>query len=191
MAITASNIYNVCTGRMYVAEMNTYMKDANATGEFEPTSRIKLLEDTNEDGKMDKSSVFVDSLVLPRTILAVGDQLMVTVTNVQHIWAYRDTNGDGRPDVRSILVRDLNQPFGVAFAGQWLYVANTDAVVRFAFTPGDTVIAAPPHRVADLPAGGYNNHWTRNLLVSPDGRSLYITVGSATNGSSSSPTSER
>src|SRR5687768_16208792 len=56
-------------GRMYVAEMNTYMKDANATGEFEPTSRIKLLEDTDGDGKMDKMSVFIDSLVLPRVIL--------------------------------------------------------------------------------------------------------------------------
>src|SRR4249920_3735808 len=63
-------------GKMYVVEMNTFMKDANATGEYEPTSRIKLLEDTNGDGKMDKSTVFVDSLVLPRTILAVGHQLL-------------------------------------------------------------------------------------------------------------------
>ena len=59
-------------GRMYVAEMNTYMKDASASGEFEPTSRIKLLEDTDGDGKMDKSTVFVDSLVLPRTILRLA-----------------------------------------------------------------------------------------------------------------------
>ena len=72
-------------GRMYVAEMNTYMKDASADGEYEPTSRIKLLEDTDGDGKMDKSTVFIDSLVLPRAILPVGDQLLVRNTNIQHI----------------------------------------------------------------------------------------------------------
>jgi mono/diheme cytochrome c family protein len=93
-------------GRMYVAEMNTYMKDANATGEFEPTSRIKLLEDLDGDGKMDKSTVFIDSLVLPRTILAVGDQLLVTVTNIQHIWSYRDTNGDGKADEKKIVFKN-------------------------------------------------------------------------------------
>jgi mono/diheme cytochrome c family protein len=93
-------------GRMYVAEMNTYMKDANATGEFEPTSRIKLLEDLNGDGKMDKATVFIDSLVLPRTILAVGNQLLVTVTNVQHIWSYTDTNGDGKADEKKIVFKN-------------------------------------------------------------------------------------
>lgn len=93
-------------GRMYVAEMNTYMKDANATGEFEPQSRIKLLEDTDGDGKMDKSTIFIDSLVLPRTILAVGDRLLVGVTNVQHIWSYRDTNGDGKADEKKIVFRN-------------------------------------------------------------------------------------
>src|SRR5205085_11606010 len=85
-------------GRMYVAEMNTFMKDAKGTGEYEPLSRIKLLEDTDWDGKMDKSTIFIDSLVLPRTILAIGDQLLVGITNAQHIWSYRDTNGDGKAD---------------------------------------------------------------------------------------------
>lgn len=93
-------------GRMYVAEMNTYMKDAGATGEFEPTSRIKLLEDTDWDGKMDKSTVFVDSLILPRVILPAGDQLLVGVTNIQHIWSYRDTNGDGKADEKKMVFRN-------------------------------------------------------------------------------------
>lgn len=90
-------------GRLYVAEMNTYMQNADATGEYAPTSRIKRLEDTDGDGKMDKSTVFIDSLVLPRTILPVGDQLLVTITNVQHIWSYRDTNGDGKADEKKIV----------------------------------------------------------------------------------------
>jgi mono/diheme cytochrome c family protein len=117
-------------GRMYVAEMNTYMKDAGATGEFEPTSRIKLLEDTNGDGKMDKATIFIDSLVLPRTILPVGDGLLVGITNVQHIWRYRDTNGDGKADEKKIVfennvldVRNLEHQNGgwVWNMDNWIY----------------------------------------------------------------------
>ncbi|WP_020607719.1 DUF7133 domain-containing protein [Spirosoma spitsbergense] len=93
-------------GRLYVAEMNTYMKDANATGEYAPTSRIKRLEDTDGDGRMDKSTIFIDSLVLPRVMLPVGDELLVGITNVQHIWSYRDTNGDGKADEKKIVFRN-------------------------------------------------------------------------------------
>jgi mono/diheme cytochrome c family protein len=92
--------------RLYVVEMNTYMKDASATGEYAPTSRIKRLEDTDGDGKMDKSTIFIDSLVLPRTILPVGDQLLMGITNVQHIWSYRDTNGDGKADEKKIVFKN-------------------------------------------------------------------------------------
>lgn len=93
-------------GRMYVVEMNSFMKDAIATGEYEPISRIKLLQDVDGDGKMDNATIFVDSLVLPRTILAVGDQLLVGITNVQHIWSYRDTNNDGKADEKKIVFRN-------------------------------------------------------------------------------------
>ncbi|QCR22247.1 c-type cytochrome [Pontibacter sp. SGAir0037] len=93
-------------GRMYVAEMNTYMKDAEGTGQFEKTSRIKLLEDTNGDGRMDKATIFADSLLLPRVVLPVGDQVLVQETNVQHIWSYRDTNGDGKADEKKIVFRN-------------------------------------------------------------------------------------
>ncbi len=93
-------------GRMYVAEMNTYMKTANADGEFEPTSRIMLLTDEDGDGKMDKSTIFADSLLLPRAILCVGDQLLVQETNRQHILSFRDTNGDGKADEKKIVFRN-------------------------------------------------------------------------------------
>src|SRR6476469_1752962 len=93
-------------GRMYVAEMNTFMKDAAATGEYERTSRIKLLEDTDGDGKMDKATVFIDSLLLPRTILPVGDRLLVGITNDQNIWSYKDTNGDGKADEKKLVFKN-------------------------------------------------------------------------------------
>ncbi len=93
-------------GAMYVVQMNTYMKDANATEEYEPTSRIMRLEDTDSDGRMDKVSVFIDSLVLPRTVLPVGDEVLVTVTNQQHVWSYKDTNGDGMADEKKIVFKN-------------------------------------------------------------------------------------
>jgi len=86
--------------RMYVAEMLTYMQDADATGEQQPISRISLLEDTDNDGKMDKSTVFIDKLLLPRMIQCVNHELLVNETNTIAIWAYKDTDGDGKADTK-------------------------------------------------------------------------------------------
>ncbi|AXY78574.1 cytochrome C [Paraflavitalea soli] len=84
--------------KMYVAEMLTYMLDADAKGEQVNVSRISLLEDTNNDGKMDKSTIFIDSLLLPRMILCVNHELLVNETNTITINAYKDTDGDGKAD---------------------------------------------------------------------------------------------
>ncbi|MBI1250506.1 MAG: sorbosone dehydrogenase family protein [Alphaproteobacteria bacterium] len=95
----------------------------------------------------------------------------------------RDADGDGVVEMQKTLIgQGLNQPYGMAQVGSWLYVANTNALVRYPFTPGQTEIAAAPEKVLDLPyrAEG-NGHWTRNLIVSPDGAKLYVAVGSASN----------
>src|SRR5688572_7418199 len=93
--------------KMYVAEMLTYMQDADATGEQMKVSRISLLEDTDNDGRMDKSSVFIDSLLLPRMIQCVDHELLVNETNTITINAYKDTNGDGKADQkRTVFKRD-------------------------------------------------------------------------------------
>lgn len=89
--------------RMYVAQMETYMQDVNATGEQEPISRVMLLEDSDNDGKMDKSSVFIDKLRLPRMLLCVGKELLVNETNTYNIYAYKDSNGDGAADQKRIV----------------------------------------------------------------------------------------
>ena len=90
-------------GRMFVAEMNTYMQDVNGTGEMEPVCSIKRLEDTDGDGKMDKAVVFIDSLVLPRMILPLDDRLLVAETFNNSIFSYRDSDGDGVADEKEIV----------------------------------------------------------------------------------------
>jgi glucose/arabinose dehydrogenase len=75
----------------------------------------------------------------------------------------------------------LNSSFGMALVGNQLYVANTDAIVRFPYTPGQTRITEPGVLVTQLPADPINHHWTKNLLASPDGSKLYVTVGSNSN----------
>jgi glucose/arabinose dehydrogenase len=101
--------------------------------------------------------------------------------NANRITLLRDANGDGKPDLRRVFLEGLNQPFGMLLLGNDLYVANTNALVRFPYEPGQTRIEAPAEKVIDLPAGGYNNHWTRNVIASRDGQKLYVSVGSATN----------
>ncbi|AVJ31166.1 PQQ-dependent sugar dehydrogenase [Achromobacter spanius] len=100
--------------------------------------------------------------------------------SANRITLLRDANHDGVAETRTILLQDLNSPFGMALVGDHLYVANADAVVRFPFTPGQTHITAPAEKVTDLPAG-LNHHWTKNLIASPDGSRLYVSVGSNSN----------
>jgi glucose/arabinose dehydrogenase len=90
----------------------------------------------------------------------------------------RDGDGDGVAETRTIFLAGLTSPFGIALVGNDLYVANTDAVLRFPYRAGATRIAARGERVAALPAGEPNRHWTKGLVASPDGRRLYVSVGS-------------
>jgi glucose/arabinose dehydrogenase len=103
------------------------------------------------------------------------------VPSANRITLLRDADGDGVAETRSVLLEGLNSPFGMALVGDWLYVANTDAVVRFRYHAGDTRITAPGEPVTELPAGPRNHHWTKTIIASPDGQRLYATVGSNSN----------
>ena len=92
----------------------------------------------------------------------------------------RDADGDGMAETKTPLLTGLYSPFGMAFANGELYVANADAVVAFPFQPGQTAITAPPRRVTALPSG-YNHHWTKSMVASPDGKFLFVGVGSNSN----------
>jgi glucose/arabinose dehydrogenase len=93
----------------------------------------------------------------------------------------RDADGDGVPELRTVLVDGLHSPYGVVWAQGNLYVANTDAVMVFPFTPGQTRITAPGEKLADLPAGPIDHHWTKAMILSADGTKLYVGVGSNSN----------
>lgn len=103
------------------------------------------------------------------------------VPSANRITLLRDSDGDGVLDLRSVLLDELNSPFGMALVDNYLYVANSDAVLRFPYTPGETRINSAGTKVTDLPAGTINHHWTKNLIASQDGRKLYVTVGSNSN----------
>lgn len=99
--------------------------------------------------------------------------------SADRITLLRDANGDGVAETRTTFLTGLHSPYGMALIGGWLYVGDTDALVRVPYTPGATRITARPELVVKLPGGG--NHWARNILAAPDGKTLFVAVGSSTN----------
>jgi glucose/arabinose dehydrogenase len=102
-------------------------------------------------------------------------------SSADRITLFRDTTADGVPDVRTLFVRGLDQPFGMLIIGDKFYVANTDALLVFPYKAGQTSLSGKGKKILDLPKGGYNNHWTRNITASADGSKIYISIGSASN----------
>jgi len=103
------------------------------------------------------------------------------VPSPNRIILLRDADGDGAAETRSVFLEGLNSPFGMALIGDTLYVADTDALLRFDYQEGATTIEGAATKVADLPAGPRNYHWTKSLVASPDGSRLYVGVGSNSN----------
>jgi glucose/arabinose dehydrogenase len=93
----------------------------------------------------------------------------------------RDTDGDGKPELKTVFIDHLHSPYGVALVGDTLYVANTDAILAFHYTPGATHIAGAGTMLTDLPAGPIDHHWTKALVANRDGSKLYVGVGSNSN----------
>ncbi|RYF94196.1 MAG: sorbosone dehydrogenase family protein [Caulobacteraceae bacterium] len=135
-----------------------------------------LVAETNappkpEDGKGIKGAVM-------KAVMANAGAAAPTANRISLL---RDADGDGVAETKTAFLTGLNSPFGMALVGNTFYVANSDAVVSFPYTPGATAITAPATRVTDLPAGPINHHWTKNIVASPDGTKLYATVGSNSN----------
>lgn len=103
------------------------------------------------------------------------------VPSANRITLLRDQDGDGQAELRTTFLQGLNSPFGMTLIGHNFYVADTDAVLRFPYHDGDTQITEPALKITDLPAGTINHHWTKNIIASPDGKHLYVSVGSNSN----------
>lgn len=113
-----------------------------------------------------------------------GDLFVVesnTKGSADRITIFQDANQDGDYETREIFLEDLNQPFGMLILNNTFYVANTDGLYRFPYQNGQKRIEEAGQKIQDLPAGGYNNHWTRNLIANANGTKIYVSVGSASN----------
>jgi glucose/arabinose dehydrogenase len=128
-------------------------------------------------------SLFADELENPRMIhvLPNGDVLVMESLRQQadsRVILFRDTEKSGKPTLRRVFARRLNLAFGMALVGNRLYVGNTDSIVGFPYSNGDTQIKHQPEKILDLPNGG---HYTRNVIADAKGQKIYVSVGSATN----------
>src|SRR5262249_6726999 len=99
------------------------------------------------------------------------------------IYIFRGVDPNGRPKERFTFASGLSQPFGMAFAHGYFYVADTDAVLRFPYRDGQTKAETKPDKIIALTEGGYRQHWTRDIAFAPDGKKMYVTIGSGSNDS--------
>jgi glucose/arabinose dehydrogenase len=113
--------------------------------------------------------------------LAPNGDVFLADARANAVIILRDKDRDGVAEERFTFVDGLSQPFGMAFHKDWFYVANTDSVVRFRYKPGQTRAEGAPEKLIELTEGGYNQHWTRNILFSPDRTKLFVSIGSKTN----------
>ncbi len=132
--------------------------------------------------------IWAENLNNPRIAqVAPNGDVFVAESGPNRVIVLRDSKGAGKADVKEVFSGDLKQPFGIAFfppgpEPTHVYVANTDSVVRFPYHNGDLkAVGGAETIVPDLPGGGYHQHWTRNVVFRPDGKKMYVSVGSQGN----------
>ena len=135
-----------------------------------------LVAESNAPAQHDEGSGIV-GWVMKQVMKRAG----AGVPSADRITLLRGMDASGKATTRTIFLQGLHSPFGMSLIGNDLYVANTDAILRFPYQTGQTQITVPGVKVIDLPAGKINHHWTKNLIASPDGKHLYATVGSNSN----------
>ncbi len=159
-------------GRMYVAELRTYMQDADGSGKFDPVSRVIRMEDTDNDGVMDKRTIFADKLLLPRVVLPLGNKVIIGETNTLDLFSYEDTDGDGVSDKKELWFAGgkrggnlEHQPSGLIWAiDNWIY--RTYGTYRVQLRDGKVV-------KEDCPGAG---QW--GLTSDDEGKVIFVNGGS-------------
>lgn len=129
---------------------------------------------------------FADGFENPRwTYIAPNNDIFVvesgTRASKNQITILRDKDKDGKFETREVFLKNLNRPFGMLILNNFFYVANTDGLYRYPYTNAPLTLETQGTKILDLPAGGYNNHWTRNIITNPEGTKIYISVGSGSN----------
>ncbi|MDP5200801.1 sorbosone dehydrogenase family protein [Flavobacterium sp. DG2-3] len=129
---------------------------------------------------------FADGFENPRwTYIAPNQDIFVvesgTRTSKNQITVLRDKDKDGKFETREVFISGLNKPFGMLVLKDFFYIANTDGLYRYPYKNNPLKLETKGEKILELPAGGYNNHWTRNLLASQDGSKIYVSVGSGSN----------
>ena len=133
-----------------------------------------LVAETNAPSKEPPSGI--RAWVMSQVMTKAGAR----VPSADRITLLRDEDGDGVADRRSVFLKDLKSPFGMTLVGDMFYVAHADALWKYPYRSGAEKISEVGSKVVDLPAGR-NHHWTKNVIASPDGNKLYVTVGSNSN----------
>ena len=129
---------------------------------------------------------FADGFENPRwTYIAPNQDIFVVESGTRNsknqITVLRDKDKDGKFETREVFISGLNKPFGMLVLKDFFYIANTDGLYRYPYKNNPLKLETKGEKILELPAGGYNNHWTRNLLASPDGNKIYVSVGSGSN----------
>lgn len=129
---------------------------------------------------------FADSFENPRwTYIGPNHDIFVvesgTRTSKNQIIALRDQDKDGQYETREVFIKGLNRPFGMLILNDFFYIANTDGLYRYPYKNHPLKLESQGTKILELPAGGYNNHWTRNIIANPQGTKIYISVGSGSN----------
>ena len=135
-----------------------------------------LVAETNAPPKPDDSKG-IKGAIMQMQMKKAG----AATPSANRITLLRGLDANGVAQSRSVFLQGLNSPFGMALVGKELYIANSDALLRFPYKEGQTAITAPGVKVMDLPGGSINHHWTKNVVASDDGKFLYVSVGSNSN----------
>ena len=136
----------------------------------------------------DNGDIFVaESNTILKGLKKIGAKLAPKIktqnygSSANRITLFRDSNKDGVFETRHVFAENLNQPLGMLILNNYFYVANTDGVLQFDYKIGDLKLNGVGKKIVSLPAGGYNNHWTRNIIANKKGDKIYISVGSGSN----------
>jgi glucose/arabinose dehydrogenase len=129
---------------------------------------------------------FADGFQNPRsTYIAPNNDIFVvesgTRSSKNQITVLRDKDKDGKFETREVFIKDLNKPFGMLVLKDFFYIANTDGLYRYPYKNNPLKLETQGTKILELPAGGYNNHWTRNIIANPEGTKIYVSVGSGSN----------